>query len=286
VYSTSPRNVGWVRPGALYSALVGVTARTAVPSFLRRAAYQMFARVVGADLSEADQDLRDYRTFGEMFARRLQPGLRTVEGGESVIVSPCDGRIAAAGSIHAGTLIQAKGREYTVAELVADDDLAAQLHDGRFLTVYLSPRDYHRVHVPVAGSLTGYRYLPGTLWPVSARFAQRVDRLLARNERAVVPLQTEYGLVVVVLVGAAGVGNLWLSMDDHETRGWRQTFGWAEPKRVELPPTKVQRGDEIGAFYLGSTVIMLLPEKAKLKSDLIDGGTLRMGQAVADWESF
>jgi phosphatidylserine decarboxylase len=269
----------------MYSAFIGMSARAPVPAFLRRAAYHAFANVVGADLSEAEQDLAAYRTFGEMFARRLQPGRRVVDEGEHVVVSPCDGRVAEFGDITAGSLIQAKGREYTVAELVADDALAAELHHGRYLTVYLSPRDYHRVHSPVDGVISGYEYLPGTLWPVSDRFTRRVDRLLARNERAVMTLQTPQGPVVVVMVGAAGVGNLWISLDDRETRTWRRTFGRSERRKVELSPTELTRGDELGAFYLGSTVVMLLPPKARLGAGLNHGGTLRMGQAVADLEA-
>jgi phosphatidylserine decarboxylase len=269
----------------MYSAFIGMSARAPVPAFLRRAAYHAFASVVGADLSEAEQDLAAYRTFGDMFARRLQPGLRPIDQGEHVVVSPCDGRIAELGDIDAGSLIQAKGRQYTVAELVADDALAAELQDGRYLTVYLSPRDYHRVHSPVDGTITGYQYLPGTLWPVSDRFVSRVDRLLARNERAVMTLQTPQGPVVIVMVGAAGVGNLWIGLDDRETRTWRRTFGRSERRSVELPPAELRRGDELGAFYLGSTVVMLLPRRAKLGAGLLQGGTLRMGQAVADLEA-
>jgi phosphatidylserine decarboxylase len=245
----------------------------------------MFARVVGADLSEAGQDLSEYRTFGEMFARRLQPGRRTIAEGAGVVISPCDGRLAASGQIDAGTLVQAKGRDYTVAELVADDALAEQLRDGQFFTIYLSPRDYHRVHAPVDCQMSGYQYLPGTLWPVSERFVRRVDRLLARNERAVLQLQTSQGPVVVVMVGAAGVGNLWLSLDDRETRSWRKTFGTSERHRVEVPPVALERGAELGAFFLGSTVVVLLPPSAKLSAQLVQGEMLRMGQAVADLEA-
>lgn len=269
----------------MYSALIGLSARATVPSFLRRAAYRAFASAVGADLSEAEQDLAAYRSFGDMFARRLQPGRRIVDETPDVVISPCDGKIGAIGNIESGTLIQAKGREFSVAELVANDELAASLYDGRYLTVYLSPRDYHRVHAPVDGVVSSYDYLPGTLWPVSERFVRRVDRLFARNERAVIPLQTKIGPVVTVLVGAAGVGNMWISLDDRETRTWRRTFGRGEPRHVELPAMQLRRGDELGAFFLGSTVVMLLPRGASLSAAHTLGGTLRMGQAVAALEA-
>ena len=269
----------------MYSAFIGMSARATVPMFLRRTAYAMFASAVGADLSEAEQELTEYRSFGDVFARRLQPGRRMVDAGRDVVVAPCDGKVAEAGRIQDGTLIQAKGREYSVAELVADETLANQLSDGQFFTVYLSPRDYHRVHAPVDGEVSGYEYLPGTLWPVSERFVQRVDRLLARNERAVVSLTTPAGPVVVVMVGAAGVGNLWMALDNRETRSWRKTFGRSARQRISVPAQPLRRGDELGAFLLGSTVVVLLPRAAKLGEALTAGGTLRMGQAVAALEA-
>lgn len=267
----------------MYSAFVGMSARATVPTFLRRAAYSAFANVVGADLSEAEHELTEYRSLGEVFSRRLRPGLRVVES--KGIVAPCDGKVAACGRIEDGTLIQAKGRQYTVSELVADDGLAEALADGQFFTIYLSPRDYHRVHAPVDGEVRGYEYLPGTLWPVSQRFVQRVDRLFARNERAVLPLHTAAGPVVVVLVGAAGVGNMWIALDDRETRSWRKTFGRSQRQRVELPPRALGKGDELGAFLLGSTVVVLLPRQAALGEALVEGNAVRMGQAVASWEA-
>lgn len=269
----------------MYSAFIGLSARATVPMFLRRAAYSVFANVVGADLSEAAQELTEYRSLGDVFARRLQPGRRTVDAAPHAVVSPCDGKVAASGQIASGTLIQAKGREYSVSELVADDALAQELQDGQFFTVYLSPRDYHRVHSPVDGEVAGYQYLPGTLWPVSELFAKRVDRLLARNERAVVPVQTPSGPVVVVLVGAAGVGNLWMAPDDRETRTWRKTFGRSSRQQVTLSPQAVRRGDELGAFMLGSTVVVLLPRSARLGEALAPGQMVRMGQAVAALEA-
>lgn len=269
----------------MYSAFIGLSARATVPMFLRRTAYSMFATVVGADLSEAERELTQYRSLGEVFARRLSPGRRSVDLSPAAVVSPCDGKVAAAGRIEHGTLIQAKGREYSVSELVADAELGSQLDDGHYFTIYLSPRDYHRVHAPVDGVLQRYEYVPGTLWPVSERFVRRVDRLLARNERAVLPLTTAAGPAVVVMVGAAGVGNLWLAPDDRETRTWRKTFGRSEPQRVELPPQALTRGDELGAFLLGSTVVVLLPRAARLGDALTAGATVRMGQAVGALEA-
>jgi phosphatidylserine decarboxylase len=137
--------------GPFYSALVGLTARRRLPVPLRNAAYRAFARAVGADLGEAELDLRSYASLGDLFARRLKPGSREVDADPMSIVSPCDGVMAALGAAIDGSLIQAKGKNYSLEELLVDKELADRLTGGDYATIYLSPRDYHRVHTPVDG---------------------------------------------------------------------------------------------------------------------------------------
>jgi len=228
-----------------------------VPRPLRSPLYGAFARAVDARVDEAAEPLASYPSFGDFFARRLRAGARTVA--DAAVISPCDGVVAAAGPIVDGMLLQAKGRTYSVAELVTVPSLAAALAGGTFVTVYLSPRDYHRVHTPVDGSLTAYHYVPGARWPVSARFTKHVDRLLAVNERVVIELATAWGPVAVVMVAAAGVGNVWLSHLGEDTRAWHEA---GEPRHVTRPATPVRAGDELGSFLLGSTVVLLMPPGA------------------------
>ena len=279
-----------VRVGALYSALVGWSADRVVPPRLRALAYRAFARAVGANLDEVELDLAGYPSFGDFFARRLRHGAREVEPDPGAIISPCDGVIAARGIAASGELVQAKGRMYQLAELVADTELAARLTGGPYMTIYLSPRDYHRVHAPVDVQVLGFDYLPGALWPVNPRVAARRDGLLARNERVVIRMNAgSLGHVALVMVGAGGVGNIRLapelsgasgSADPSRATGdsaaWR---GAGEPRRVELTGISVKRGDELGAFRLGSTVVLLFePRGLELAGELSEA--VRFGQRI------
>jgi phosphatidylserine decarboxylase len=265
-------------PTGLYSAIVGACARAPVPRPLRSPLYGAFARVAGARVDEAESPLAEYPSFGDFFARRLREGARTVEA--SPVISPCDGAVAASGRIVDGTLVQAKGRTYSVAELLTVPSLAAAFSGGSFLTVYLSPRDYHRVHTPVDGTLLGYHYVPGARWPVSGRFTRHVDRLLAVNERVVIELSTRWGPCAVVMVAAAGVGNVWLSHlteSGADTRTWREA---GEPRHVARPPVPIAAGDELGSFLLGSTVVLLLPAKAPRIEERAVDSVVRFGESL------
>ncbi len=263
-------------PTGLYSAVVGACARTPLPRVLRAPIYGAFARAVDARPEEAAEPLSAYPSFGEFFARRLREGVRPL--GDAPVIAPCDGVVAAAGPIVDGLLLQAKGKTYSLAELVTVPSLAAALAGGAFATVYLSPRDYHRVHTPVDGTLVGYHYVPGARWPVSGRFMRNVDRLLAINERVVIELETAWGPAAVVMVAASGVGNMWLTDLGNDTRVWHDS---GEPRHVSRPPVELAAGDELGSFLLGSTVVMLLPGGAPPLRALADGDVVRVGEAWA-----
>jgi len=264
------------RAGATYSAFVGGIASKTLPSRLRPLAYRAFARAVGANLEEVERELSEYESLGDFFTRGLREGARVIDDDPRAIISPCDGVIAARGIAEAGALVQAKGRNYRLADLVADDDFAARLTGGAYTTIYLSPRDYHRVHTPVNARIESYDYLPGYLWPVNPRLANRRDQLLAKNERVVIRLNSpEVGDVAVVMVGAAGVGNIRL------TRGPDSAClrSMGEPYRVELKDLTVKRGDELGAFRLGSTVVMIFePGRAELLGSV--GDAVQFGQRL------
>jgi phosphatidylserine decarboxylase len=263
------------RAGATYSALIGWTATQAVPTRLRPLAYRAFARAVGANLDECELDLAAYPSLGAFFARRLRAGMRTIDTRDGAIISPCDGALAARGVAVDGSLVQAKGRTYRLAELLADDDFAARFTGGAYATVYLSPKDYHRVHAPVGGEIESYDYIPGYLWPVNPKLASRRDGLLARNERVVIRLKShEVGHVALVMVGAAGVGNIRLAHGPDSAalraRGERHGVEVGRP---------IERGDELGAFHLGSTVVIVFePGRAELAGEV--GTTLRFGEAI------
>jgi phosphatidylserine decarboxylase len=272
------RHSSWprARAGAAYSALIGWTATRSVPERLRPFAYRAFARAVGANLEEAELALHAYPSFGDFFARRLRDGARTVDPTRSAIVAPCDGVVAACGQAVDGVLVQAKGHTYTLGELLADDGYAARFIGGDYATIYLSPRDYHRVHTPLAATLLGYDYLPGALWPVNPRVASRRAGLFARNERVVIRLNSaSIGDVALVMVGAAGVGNI--ALHHGPTSASLRSKG--ERHRVEMGDVALSRGDELGAFRLGSTVVMVFqPGRAKLA--LEESQVVRFGEAI------
>ena len=278
------------RVGAAYSALVGWGATRPMPRPLRRLAYRAFARAVGANLDEVELDLAGYPSLGDFFARKLRHGARVIDPAPGAIVSPCDGVVAARGVAVAGALVQAKGRSYRLAELLADAELAARLTGGAYATIYLSPRDYHRVHAPADATVLGYDYLPGALWSVNPRMSARRDSLLARNERVVIRMDAgALGRIALVMVGAGGVGNMRLAPalshgdggggDDPsglDSARWR---GAHEPRRVELSGVRVARGDELGAFRLGSTVVVVCePGQAELAGEV--GDAVRFGQRL------
>jgi phosphatidylserine decarboxylase len=275
--------------------VVGWGARATVPPRLRPPAYRAFARATGADLAEAELPLASYPSFGELFVRRLRAGARPIDPDPATITAPCDGALAAVGTVARGTLVQAKGRSYSLAELLADRELADVLDGGSYATIYLAPRDYHRVHSPAAARVVSHEFVPGALWPVNPRLAGRRDRLLARNERVVIRLDGgPLGTFVVVMVGAAGVGNITLSHDgiDRSAPPFGGTDGQAqvpafesarlrtagERRRFEVD-APVARGGELGMFRLGSTVVVAF-ERGAVALVGAPGDRLRFGAAL------
>jgi len=241
-------------PKQLYSTVVDWGARRRIPRALRMPLYTTYSRLVGADLKEVELPLADYDSFGEFFARRLRAGAREASTDMTAVASPCDGKVGAFGSIADGSLLQAKGHHYRLADLLVDSALTAKLARGEQVTIYLSPADYHRVHAPMSARFLGYTYVPGARFPVGPFFTERIDGVFAENERLVLELETDSGSMALVLVGALGVGNLCLTDPRLESR---ELAGQETPIRVRFEePISVARGQELGAFHLGSTVVL------------------------------
>ncbi|WP_288449361.1 archaetidylserine decarboxylase [uncultured Acinetobacter sp.] len=223
---------------------------------VKTAVIQAFKSKYGIDLSIAQQaDALKYKSFNEFFTRALKDGVRVIDNAQDSIVSPADGAISQIGSIDDGEVFQAKGQSFSVEKLIGDPQLAQPFKHGQFATVYLSPRDYHRVHMPLTGRLTETLYIPGELFSVNQVTAENIPGLFARNERMVCLFDTELGRMAVVLVGAMIVAGI-------ET----VVTGKVKPTgRLELNHHDVvlEKGDELGRFYLGSTAIVLF-EKDKM----------------------
>jgi phosphatidylserine decarboxylase len=266
-------------PRGALSRAVGAATRLPAPRPLRLAAMRAFAARYGIDLSECGE-LETFRTFGEFFARPLKhSGLRPVAPGDDVVVSPVDGAVSERGVASGGRLVQAKGIDYTVAALVADDALAARLDGGAWATIYLAPRDYHRIHFPLPGRVTGYRYVPGVLWPVNPAAVRSVPGLFAANERLVTVLETPLGTCAIVAVGATIVGRVRAYYDPTIPV---TNLPRARPVRRDYPePLPVEKAQELGAFEMGSTVILLFePGKVALDGRIAPGARLRVGERI------
>lgn len=235
-------------------------------------------RKFGVDLEEAaEADPRAYPTFNAFFTRALKPGARTPEADPRALLMPADGRISQCGPIRAGEIFQAKGRSFTAAELLASEADAAPYRDGVFATVYLSPKDYHRVHMPWSGRLVRTVHVPGRLFSVGPNAVRLVPRLFARNERLVCHFDTDFGPMAVVMVGAllvSGVETVWSGVEIP------QYGDRVNEKRFE--GVELKRFDEMARFNYGSTVIVLLPAGvAELAPHLREEVAVRLGERLA-----
>ncbi len=265
-------------PKSALSRAVGAATRWRAPGPIRRALMRGFAARYGIDLAECDA-LDAFRTFGEFFARPLRPGLRPIAPGEDVVVSPVDGAVSQAGVARSGVLVQAKRLDYRLADLVADAALARRLEGGAYATLYLAPRDYHRIHVPLPGRVTGWRYVPGRLWPVNPASVRSVPALFCQNERLVTVLETPLGACALVAVGATVVGRVRAYYDPTVPPTNRPG---ARPASRDYPePIPVEKGQELGAFEMGSTVILAFAAgRVALSPGLVPGARVRVGEAI------
>lgn len=267
-------------PQHLISRLMGLVANSENPA-IRDPFVKWFAQRYGVNMAEAaNPDLASYRTFNEFFTRPLKAGARPIDADANSIVSPADGAISELGPISDDAIMQAKGWSYSARTLLGgDENLAASFRDGLFMTVYLSPKDYHRVHLPLAGTLRETIYVPGRLFSVNTRTANGVPGLFARNERVVCIFDTAAGPMAVVLVGAiivAGIATVWQGTVTPPHRRLEVT-SFASGRA----PVSMQKGAEIGRFLVGSTAIVLLPKGvAQWRDDLRAGSPLRMGERI------
>ncbi|MCB1898508.1 archaetidylserine decarboxylase [Cognatazoarcus halotolerans] len=247
---------------------------------LTTAVIRWFVARYGVDMAEAaNSDVTAYASFNEFFTRPLRTGARPLA--EAAFLCPVDGAISQFGAIERDQIYQAKGHRYSTTALVGGDAaLAARFENGSFATLYLSPRDYHRIHMPCAGRLARMIYVPGELFSVNPVTARGVPGLFARNERVVCVFESASGPFVLVLVGATIVGSMatvWHGVVNPPRPG-RIVDSRYDEERIELA-----RGEEMGRFLLGSTVVMLFPQGAlDFNPAWVPGGAIRMGEAMGE----
>lgn len=265
-------------PQHALSRLAGSIAASEMP-WLRDMLIRRFVAAYGVDLSQAARGIGEFASFNDFFTRELKPGARPLADAAQHILSPADGAVSQLGPVSGGRIIQAKGRDYSVAEILGcGADEAARFEGGRFITIYLSPKDYHRVHMPASGTLAETTYIPGDLYSVNTATAAGVDRLFARNERLSCRFDGPDGHFASIMVGAmivAGIDTVWPNQfRTHASAPVHEDF--ARQGR------SFAAGDEMGRFYLGSTVVLLFePGRVAWRDDLKPGDPLRMGEAIA-----
>jgi phosphatidylserine decarboxylase len=271
-------------PQGALSRSFGKLADTPIPRPMRRLVLGSFARTLGIDVSQAERPITDYRSLNEFFVRRLKPGARTWPSGATTAGSPVEAIVGQCGSMSAGTLLQAKGRWYSGRMLLDDEEEARHFERGSYVTLYLSPRHYHRIHTPIAGAITKARHIPGQLLPVNAPSVAHVPNLFAINERIVCYLDSPIGRVAVVAIGAYNVGRISAAFDTAwSAEAWVTNRKAARAEtRTYAPPVTVRAGEEIMAFHLGSTVVVLFAsDRLKLSKTLEPGEEVLLGAPIA-----
>ena len=260
------------------SRLAGWFAGLRWPGPLQRWQIRVFGRAVGVDFSEVRRPLTEFRSLQEFFTRELREGARPLDASDSCLVAPCDGAWGASGEIRSGTLFQLKGRPYSLADLLNDDDTPSGFEGGSFATFYLAPRDYHRFHSPCALRVTRARYVPGSLWPVNSIGLNAIDGLFAQNERLCIFAGAGGGELALVAVGATLVGKVRVRFDELTTHA-------RAPRPVEHSyggaGAFFAKGEELGRFEFGSTLVLLLPPGLARLEPGEPGAELRLGQPIA-----
>lgn len=263
-----------VLPRTRLTRAMGRLADLPLPPLVANAVIGVYSRAYRVDLDEAEPRTAPYESFDAFFTRPLRPGVRPTSADPRSVVSPADGKLASSGPIAAGGRLRVKGQDYRVADLVGDEADARRYDGGQFAVVYLSPRDYHRVHSPVAGHVTLVRSMAGDYFPVNSIGERHVPQLFAVNRRVAIVVDTEtQGRVTVVMVGAIVVGRITVSA----VPGRDVPLG----NHVLEPGLRVARGDELGMFHLGSTAVVFVekgvapswevPPRAVLLGEAIDG---------------
>jgi len=246
-------------PKRSLSRWTGKVVAAKLPGPLARASIQTFAKHYRINLEEAELPLEQYPSIGAFFTRKLRSGVRPLSA--SSLVHPADARITQAGRLRGGQLIQAKGKTYGLDELTGVSGIKDAYEGGTFFTYYLCPTDYHRVHSPVTGKIVKRGHVPGELWPVNDWSTENIERLFEVNERVSLEIETPNGRVLVVFVGATNVGQISLAHEPEFRSNQALT-------RVQLrsyePGLVVEKGEELGIFHMGSTVVLILDSKFQI----------------------
>jgi phosphatidylserine decarboxylase len=267
-------------PKSFLSRIFGYIAGIHLPEPIMNFIIKHYCSFYKVNQNEIDYPKAGFRAFDLFFTRMLKPGIHKVDPNLNSIVSPVDAKISEFGTINNNTIIQAKGIGYKLDELIPSK-MSDEFTDGLFITLYLSPADYHRIHSPVNGKITGYFAIPGKLFPVQEFMVNGLRGLFSKNERILTYIKNKNKLLAVCKVGAMNVGRISLSYSDTETNCW-----FRRKKEFFYPVKKqpaVKKGQEIGIFHLGSTIIMLFQKNTIQFVNIKKGQRIRVGQKIASY---
>lgn len=274
------QNAWRLAPKKMFSNVIGWSAKRKLPRPLQTYLLRFYAKAYGLDFSQAEHPIEHYPSLQAFFTRRLAARARPVIPDGGSIVAPSDGTICEAGIATAGKLLEAKGSAFTLQALLADEALAARLVGGPYVVIYLSPRDYHRVHFPGSGQVIAWSHIPGKLFPVGSRSVKREPGLFAKNERFVTVVDSAFGRYAVVMVAAVGVGHITASYDSEVATHEGGFAGGSVRHKSFDRPIPVERGQELGIFNLGSTTITIFePGRVELNA-LVSDAQIEMGTPV------
>lgn len=265
-------------PKNMLSHCAGYLVGIRLPRFLAIAINSWFARFFAINLEESEKPLDHYPSLQEFFIRRLKPGARPIAQG-NVIVSPCDGLVCQIGSINEGSLIQAKGKYYSLKDLVLDEQLENKFYDGHFITIYLSPKDYHRFHAPISAVVQKTIHVPGALWPVNQWAVHNVEQLFCKNERMITFMTHEKNNLHMahIAVGAYMVGKIELEYLKWEQNKHMKTKNYF----IEHQGIMLEAGQEMGRFMFGSTIVLLMERGLVADWAVKNSSFIKMGECLA-----
>ena len=263
-------------PKEFMSRFIGKISGKKLPKIILVPWIRLYCDIYGADMRESKKSIPEFGTFNEFFTRELKPGVRKIDSSKNAIISPVDGTITEFGRIEKNILIQAKGKTYSLESLLENHELSKKFGNGSFITIYLAPENYHRIHAPVSGKISGYCYIPGSLFPVSNFSLRAIYGLFSRNERLITYIEHKKQMLAVVKIGACLVGKIRANYENISFDSSQKTK--SEKKYVGKIPVK--KGEEIGRFEIGSTVILLFEKSAVEFEGISRGMKIKMGEKI------
>lgn len=269
-------------PKSLISKVFGIFASLQLPGFLMMPILKTFIKMYKINLNEAELELGEYRSLNQFFSRGLKHGVRLIDQGKKTVVSPVDGRISVFGEIKEDTMLQAKGINYSLKELLGSEQYLEFFRGGNFITIYLSPNDYHRIHTPFAGKILGYTYKPGKLFPVNELAVNGIKSLFPKNERLITFIQTEFGKIAVIKVGALNVGRIKVTYDKIVTNSWVRLSRNLDYKNAGIA---YEKGEELGRFEMGSTVILVFEKGTFSFGKIEQKQKIQLGSVIGSFKA-